>query len=427
MPHAPQPCHRSFLLPYRLLLSPTSAFPPTSLHQIHRHHKRTPYATNAFPRETHPWWCDDERLFHYAISPPQDSSVHVTWQVDTSDANPFAPIGFHGSCRFPQITSQGLRDSRQHGQDLFEVYHRLLGFLPSTYDPMKLQYRATNNLITSQVIGHIIQGQFPDMANMPVAVRVQPPSIDSLEPSYACPSASSLHRAYAVGSSAENWTLHLDQSAALFTKLDSVSGVDPTAPDWHSWFDHYYDNLSARLCHQKSLPCQSTNASNCITQADADSVFRRGQYEYSFVYRDAPQSLTASIASFGIWVAELASNLRVVVDSGRQLIRGPAPKVLYRHNVAHDGSISHLLSILQVDIMVWPGMGAELVFELYRRDVEYHLRVLWGGNILTSSNPHLGTMDLIPVQVFLAYIDGLVGPKGVNVPHLCHEAKDRVA
>ncbi|KAK4984574.1 hypothetical protein LTR28_002294, partial [Elasticomyces elasticus] len=36
---------------------------------IHRHHKRTPYAANTFPKESYPWNCDDEGLFFYGMFP----------------------------------------------------------------------------------------------------------------------------------------------------------------------------------------------------------------------------------------------------------------------------------------------------------------------------------------------------------------------
>ena len=256
-----------------------------------------------------------------------------------------------------------------------------------------------------------MEGQYPALRNHPVSVLIQPDSIDSLEPAYSCDTADDLYASYGVGSDAANWTLHLNDSVSLFGKLDSVSRVNTSDPDWHNWFDHYFDNLSARLCHQKPLPCQIGNSSNCITEADADAVFRRGQYEYSFIYRDSPASLPASTASFGIYMAELAQNLR---DG----MKGASP-VVYKHNVAHDGSVSRLLSILQVDVMVWPGMGSEVVFELYSRQACYFVRVLWGGQVLRSSNPSLGLMDLIPVQTFLSYIDGLVGVEAHMVPSLC--------
>ncbi|EXJ63691.1 hypothetical protein A1O7_00026 [Cladophialophora yegresii CBS 114405] len=378
---------------------------------IHRHHKRTPYASNAFPRESYSWNCDDEALFYYGVPRPDGTSAQVNWQVYTSPSNPLAPEGFNGTCQFPQITGSGLNDSRQHGRDLFGVYHDLLNFIPPSYNSSTVQYRVTNNVITSQVAGQIVEGEYPGLRNRPVSVLIQPDSIDSLEPGYTCSTASDLYSSYGVGSDAANWTLHLNDSIPLFAKLDLVSGVNSSDSGWHNWFDHYFDNLSARLCHQKPLPCQIGNSSNCITQADAEAVFRRGQYEYSFIYRDSPSSLPASTASFGIYLAELAQNLRDAVNA--------TSPVIYRHNVAHDGSVSRLLSILQVDVMVWPGMGSEVVFELYSRQGCYYVRVLWGGQVLRSSNPSLGLIDLIPLQTFLAYIDGLVGVGASMIPSLC--------
>lgn len=190
--------------------------------------------------------------------------------------------------------------------------------------------------------------------------------------------------------------------------LDAISGVNSTDSGWHQWFDHYFDNLSARLCHDKPLPC---NGSKCITMAVADAVFRRGEYEYSYIYRDAPESLAASTASYGVWMAELASSIRASISGSSSII--------YRHNVAHDGSMSRLLSILQIEKMVWPGMGSEVVFELFEKGGCYFVRVLWGGQVLKSANPSLGRMDMLPVAALLNYIDGLVGRMASKVPGLC--------
>jgi hypothetical protein len=150
--------------------------------------------------------------------------------------------------------------------------------------------------------------------------------------------------------------------------------------------------------------------------AQAEEVFRLGQYEYSFIYRDSPRSLEASTSGYGIWIAELAQHLR---DAASRNATAAGP--IYRHNVAHDGSISRLLSILQLIKMVWPGMGSEVVFELYSRknsDCQF-LRVLWGGQVLQSSHPAFGAMDMIPLVTVLTYFDGLVGVGASKVPGLC--------
>lgn len=206
--------------------------------------------------------------------------------------------------------------------------------------------------------------------------------------------------------------------------LDAISDIPSDADDWHTSYDHYFDNLSSRLCHSKPLPCkQPPSNDECITHTQADTVFRLGQWEYSLLYRDAPSSLIASAASYGVFIAELAQHLREQIKFFNENI-DQTDRVLYRHNVAHDGSISRILSLLQIRQMVWPGMGAEIVFELYRNAKEggFYVRVLWGGQVLQSSNPDLGDMNFLDLQRLLDYFDALVGPRARSTIELCRMA-----
>lgn len=117
----------------------------------------------------------------------------------------------------------------------------------------------------------------------------------------------------------------------------------------------------------------------------------------------------------------------------------------YMHNVAHDGSVAKLLSVLQVETMVWPGLGSEVVFELFRKknnarsdeharrdnhddttatpeissDTRHYIRILWGGRVLRSSSPTLGVVDMLPLEILLDYIDDLVGVGASKVKEMC--------
>ncbi|KAH8175350.1 Histidine acid phosphatase family protein [Sarocladium implicatum] len=404
---------------------------------IQRHHKRTPYSSNAFPVEPYTWNCDDSLLHFYGepLDGPH-SAARAYRQGTISSINPFVPKGWIGSCQFPQITAGGLDDSWQHGKDLYEVYGEMLGFLPAMEDQKlgdKVKYRATNNLITHQVAGMLINGMWG--TTDPFPLLVQATDVDSLEPQYSCARGSDLFNR--IKSSANpDWQKHLDLTKSLYSTLDNISGVPSSDSKFHSSFDSYYDNLSARQCHAgKPLPCKlvdGKNSSTCFTQELTDTVYRLGHWEYSQMYRDSSDSLAASIGSYGVWVAELAAHLREAVAG--------TSETLYFHNVAHDGSVSRLLSILQLDEMVWPGMGSEVVFELYEKtgatstptrscrpsptprpksESGYYVRVLFGGQILKSSNPTLGRMDMIPIETLLGYFDGLVGEKASKVKSLC--------
>ncbi|KAI5920920.1 phosphoglycerate mutase-like protein [Camillea tinctor] len=423
---------------------------------IQRHHKRTPYASNAFPVEPYRWDCPDQGLFYYgqAISGPDASepAAEGYWQGYTSPVNPFTPSGWVGTCQFPQITLSGLDDVRVHGRDLYEVYHDLLGFLPSRDDDewrSRVAYRVTQNVITSQVAGMLINGMWgATAASAPAPLLIQAAGIDSLEPQYTCAAGSVLFNAIKSSSSNATWRMHLDQAGDLFRQLDAISGVDPDDGGFHASFDHYYDNLSARQCHDaKPLPCRPgtdvNSSAACVDQHLADAVYRMGQWEYSQMYRDAPDSLAASAASYGVWIAELGAHLR-----DRAAGKAGDNPIIYFHNVAHDGSVSRVLSILQIDIMVWPGMGSEIVFELYRKragtepnreradrgattststgtgtgtsDGGYYVRVLFGGQVLRSSHPSLGVMDMVPLETLLAYFDGLVGENASLIVGKCN-------
>ncbi|CRK43257.1 hypothetical protein BN1723_005578 [Verticillium longisporum] len=349
-------------------VKPSDDFELKYVELIHRHHKRTPYSSNAFPVESYQWNCDEQGLFYFGERLDGSKTAAKTyWKVYISPVNPFVPAGWIGTCQFPQITAQGLDDSYVHGVDLFGVYHDLLGFLPSRNDPSwheKVQYRVTNNQITSQVAGLLIKGMYDTTS--PQGLSIQASGVDSLEPQYSCPAGSSLFSRIKSGSNPA-WANHLRAAAPLYSALDTISGVPASNAGFHNSFDPYYDNLSARQCHDKPLPCKLVNGRNdtsaCISQTQADTVFRIGHWEYSQIYRDSPDSLAASTATYGVWAAELAGHLRAAVAGDAAAANAP----IYRHNVAHDGSVSRLLSLLQIDHMVWPGMGAEVVFELYQK------------------------------------------------------------
>ncbi|UNI19743.1 Acid phosphatase [Purpureocillium takamizusanense] len=328
---------------------------------IHRHHKRTPYASNAFPLESYQWDCDDARLYLYGdpLDGPDPAKVFRKGYI--SPVNPFVPSGWVGTCSFPQITAEGLVDSWQHGADLYGVYHDLLHFLPARSAEFKsaVRYRVTNNVITSQVAGMVIDGMWGTADAVPLMIQAE--GVDSLEPQYTCKTASNLFGGIKSDGNPA-WSKHLTESANLYRTLDDISGVPSNDGGFHASFDHYYDNLSARQCHGKPLPCKlvnGVNTSTCVTQELADAVYRLGHWEYSQIYRDHPSSLLASVGSLGVWVGELTTHLRAFMNGSTE--------VIYFHNIAHDGSVSRLLSVLQLDEMVWPGMGSEVVFELYKR------------------------------------------------------------
>ncbi len=313
----------------------------------------------------------------------------------------------------------------------------------------------------------VVEGMYKNTEDVPLLI--QPASIDSLEPAYPCPAASALFRSYGVGSTNANWTAHLRASAPLYEQLDSISGVLPSDTGFHQSctlpfkitpqspfpsqnqlctiqkltpsfstyrgpllrqpllpplprkappLHHRQPNiLRHRRQRQRRLPPRPVRILVHLPRRPAKSA---GERRFLCVEcipfspplsqsMPFPQVLTGGID--GVFIAELSAHIHAATTR--------SSPVLYRHNVAHDGSISRLLSILQVDVMVWPGMGSEIVFELYSRDDEWFVRILWGGRVLRSSSPVLGLVDMVSVQRILAYLEGLVGRDAERVKGLC--------
>ncbi|KAJ2924171.1 hypothetical protein H1R20_g12922, partial [Candolleomyces eurysporus] len=395
--------------------APSSEFVLKYVEVIQRHHKRTPYDSNLFYQEDTRWDCSGVGPLYglRSQSGEGENANPAEWQAFVDSSNPFAASRLKGpviasNCQFPQLTPGGLEDSITHGANLREVYGSKLG-LSNSPTADEVIFRVTNNPLTSQVASGILKGFYPghtyDISAPPVLI--QPSSIDSLEPRYSCPQADSLRTSFTTGSNGSVWKAHLQRAHddGTFRALDGVSGIRPDDSGWHVSFDHYFDNLNARQCHGKPLPCSVSNSSYCVSQQLADKVYEIGNWEYSYLYREAPGALRYAALKFGAWMLELESHLRGVVSG--------TSKVKYYHNIAHDGSISSLLGFLQVSKMAWPGMGSEVVFELYERPTPsngWFVRVLWSGTIMETASP-LGVLDMIPLEKFTDYIHSLV-PSG---------------
>lgn len=390
-------------------LVPESGLELQYVEVIHRHHKRTPYADNTFPKEDTSLSCSNDRnlFFGQSLSRPHEN-VNVGWANYQDPLNPFAAenYGFNGSCQFPQISDGGLNDSYYHGVDLYGNYYENLAFLPEKYNSSLVQYYVTSNVITSQVAGALIAGMYPLESNERIDVNIQRVDTDSLEPKYTCDSATSSRASILLE---DGWTEHLNRSKTLFQELDAISGVSNSSKSWHVSWDHYFDNLAHRTCHGMALPC-SLNDGRCISETQAFQVFRLGDYEYNYMYRKSQNATFYSVGKYGVFLTQLQQHLKDA-KNGDSTIR-------YRHNIAHDGSISPLLSLLQIEFMRWPGMGAEVVFELWKKptDGSNYIRVLYGGQPLKTSGP-LGTIDLIPYEKFDEYVESLVGNN--NVVAIC--------
>ncbi|KAG6828631.1 hypothetical protein H0H92_007223 [Tricholoma furcatifolium] len=362
--------------------TPSSDYTLEYVEVIQRHHKRTPYSSNTFFKEDIPWSCEGQGP-EYGLRTASGSGADVPdiqWQATTNPLNPWTntigPGFVNSTCQFPQITDQGLADAMTHGEDLRAVYASRLG-LSTILDPTITTIRVTNNQITSQVASGLVKGLFPSTTD--AQVLIQSDTYDSLEPAYSCSAANALSSAITGN---QTWIDHLTDAAGVYAQLDAISGIsNPDNGGWHVSFDHYYDNLSAKQCHGKPLPCDLNSTSTCVSQELADTVYRLGNWEYSWQFRDAPQSAQYSTLHYGAWVLELQGHLQDII-SGQSKAR---PSQL----------------IVVFELYSETSRSQDKSSSNSKQTPSYFLRVLWGGQPMQTSTP-LGTLDMIPVDDFFS-------------------------
>ena len=95
----------------------------------------------------------------------------------------------------------------------------------------------------------VMSGISSGKAQQKLPLLVQPASIDSLKPAYTCLAAIKTFSTYGIGSNDSGWTSHLNTASDLYANIDTVCGILSTDFDFHRSFDHYFDKVSARLCH----------------------------------------------------------------------------------------------------------------------------------------------------------------------------------
>lgn len=353
---------------------------------IHRHHKRISYVTNAFLVEEDTWFYDDERLFFDDESIFETNSTKTHWRVYASNSNFLTSMSFVDICQYSQIIDDELIDSRQHDTDIKKIYQKMLHFLLKKFDRNIITYRIINNIITSQVAFQIIVKMWSKHTNFDHDLLIQQSNMNSLKSTYACNVVKKLYDSYDFDNSFNNWITHLSQFASLKKRFDKLFDVKSSASDWSNSWNHYFDNLSTRFCHQKKLSCNIENSSDCVIMKTTKKIFKLNEYEYNFIYRDFEKSLRINIINYEIWVSELVHNLRIRIAEFEVVIEISAKfaNVRYKHNFAHDDFVARLLSILQIDQIIWFNMSVEVIFEFFSENSNmndearcYYLKVFW--------------------------------------------------
>lgn len=126
---------------------------------------------------------------------------------------------------------------------------------------------------------------------------------------------------------------------------------------WTITFDHFADNFQGRLCNGYALPCNPQNTSECVSEEQAYEVFRAGDWEWNYYWRENGNATRYIQLVQGLFIGEMVGHFEAVLNG----TSGTA----YRHIFVHDGDIGLVAGALGIKALRWPGMASNIAFEIW--------------------------------------------------------------
>lgn len=277
--------------------------------------------------------------------------MRVYAKTYTDPSNPFAADYVQGTCQYPQLTIGGLLDGYQHGRDLWAVYGGMLGLLPPFPEEHRVRFRSSTSALTQGSAGGVLRGIWPFHSGA-VPLHQQASSVDTVDGGYSCPAKNKVLSAI---TSTDKWNEHLSVTKPLRDTLAAM--FDANTNSWMSTFDHFADNFQGRLCNGYELPCSRKNLSQCVTRAQAEEVFRAGDWEWNYYWRDNEHATKYIQLVEGLFIKEILGRFDAVEKRQSALV--------YSHNFVHDGDIGPVLGALGIEELRWPGMASNIAFEIW--------------------------------------------------------------
>ncbi|KAL2867797.1 histidine phosphatase family protein [Aspergillus lucknowensis] len=354
------------------------------LEYLQRHQRRTPY--NILPGgENQEYNCDNIHPHLFAApatgGPPP---LQVYAQTYTDPTNPFLTHYVNGSCQYPQLTIGGYLDGFQHGRDLRAVYGAKLGLIPETLheNDKRVWFRSSSSPLTQGSAGGVLRGLWPEYKG-PLPLHQQASSVDTVNRGFPCAARDTTLDA--IQSSPE-WDEYIQVTAQLRDHLADLFDARDSA-DWLETWDHFADNFQARLCNGYNLPCRLGDESQCVSKEQAFTVFRAGDWMYNYWWRGNANVTEYIQVIEGMFIAEIARKFEAV--------RERRSDIVYSHNFVHDGDIAPLLGALGIRALRWPGMAANIAFEIWETSAGgFYARVLYSGRAIETIH---GTLEWIPL------------------------------
>lgn len=325
--------------------------------------------------------------------------------------------GWKGTCAKGQLTEKGAIQHYKLGSSLRDVYIKRLGFLQSKFDNNEVFVRSTDFWRTQQSVESMLYGFYPLQyrdAGAPIEIHTKGAEVENMY--YNPTNCPRLKDEMINLFNSDEFKEHSVKHAKL--KERSLSIVNFTKHhDWMLTFDHIFDVVHARKCHDKPLPCNEMRT-DCFTDQDVRNLFDAASWEFMFLNSGSEQFRRLVAGPF---FGEILDIMHLAVSNVTQYTlvhpksKGTSglsvsPKfVIYS---GHDSTLSMMIGALGLKDIIWPPYASHLIFELWvdEGDASVYVRLIYNGDVTEIPGCHAKGTDssrsrLCPWSTFLHLIE----------------------
>eukprot|EP00123_Amoebidium_parasiticum_P003711 comp15005_c1_seq1/m.11617 comp15005_c1_seq1/g.11617 ORF comp15005_c1_seq1/g.11617 comp15005_c1_seq1/m.11617 type:complete len:281 (-) comp15005_c1_seq1:12-854(-) len=153
------------------------------------------------------------------------------------------------------------------------------------------------------------------------------------------------------------WLKYLKTAQPILDQLDAVLATKGV-PGWQKMVNFFFDNIAARLCNNKPLPCSKDDPQLCIDMGLAEEVFRLALWEFRQKYI-VDHGLSRLRLTLGPLLTTILSNMQSALSDQHM-----GPRLHFYSG--HDDTLTPLLGALNITFTSWPAYGSALAIELWR-------------------------------------------------------------
>lgn len=300
-------------------------------------------------------------------------------------------------CVGAQLTGNGAVQHMLSGKFLHDAYLKKWGLISEKDFAKDIHIRSTEYTRTYQSALAFLYGMLPDVkkiSEIPIELSsfINFCSTPLTGLTCYCPMVNRMKAIIKKEEERRNHTAHNDIKMEVATVFDSKPAKLP-------WVGAILEVLLGYICHGNELPCHQNNGEKCVSWNMVNAMWK--------ILDSGGKKDISSYAQHRLSRLQMHPLMHEIAHRMLNRTRKyPGPRVVLYSG--HDKTVKPLLMALGIYDGMWPPYGSRIVFEMYSKDKQYFIKVLYNGKDKTAKLRFCAEVELVdglcPLDSFVYFV-----------------------